>query len=133
MYSTDRYPRALRFTAENRLLSPSMKAVVRPESNGPKYPPSALRSSVRHAPSAQANPRLIPASPGPTHSSSQEVFWPPRHPSNRECLDVNALKHQCKVIGHASHTPLQGHRLLLLGFFLHPVHLVKIRTIKKLK
>ena len=30
MYSTDRYPRALRFTAENRLLSPSIKAVVRP-------------------------------------------------------------------------------------------------------
>ncbi len=30
IYSTVWYPRARRFTAENRLLSPSMKAVVRP-------------------------------------------------------------------------------------------------------
>ncbi len=48
MYSTVRYPRALRFTAENRLLRPSMKAVVKPWVQWAKIPsmcPSIIRAA----------------------------------------------------------------------------------------
>ncbi len=35
---------------------------------------------------------------------------------------IDALKHQPHRVGHARHTPFQGHRLPLLGFHLSPVH-----------
>jgi len=48
MCSTVRYPRALRFTAENRQLSPSRKAVVRPRVQWAGIPskyPSTIRAA----------------------------------------------------------------------------------------
>ena len=89
--------------------------------------PIQVRSIIRAA-------RAIGSSKSPACS---RIACTHAHPFPKEFLTfpgilsfVNALKHQSQFVGHASHTPLQGHRLLLLGFFLHPVHSVKTQTIK---
>jgi hypothetical protein len=104
MYSTVRYPRALRFTPENRLLSSSMKAVVEPGFSGPGCPPVALRSSGRLGSLVRATHRFAPALPAPTRTICRTVSGLPSHPSVHRCLHL---------VGHARHTPFQGHRLQL--------------------
>ena len=89
MYSTDRYPRALSFTAENRLLTPSIKGWSVLGFSGPRFPPSALRSSGRHGPSVRATPRSADSSPDPRPAVPEQL------PGFFHILPlVDTLKHQ---------------------------------------
>ncbi len=119
MYSTVRCPRALRFTAENKLLRLSVKAVVRPRVQWAKIPskcPSTIRST--RAIGSRSSP-VCPASPAPNARVSEQL------PGLHRILPlVDALKHQPHLVGHARHAPFQGHRLPLFGFLLRPVHSV---------
>jgi hypothetical protein len=118
MYSNVRYPRALLFTAENRMLSPSMKAVVRPRIQWARIPskrPSTIRAArAIGSSSSPVCPRIACTQ---AHRVSEQLHGP---------LGIlplaDALKHQPRLVRQSRYAPFQGHRIPLLRFFFPPVY-----------